>query len=269
MLIIGENINASDRSVAEAITCRDREFLQSLAAAQVSAGADFIDVNSGVGSGSLEYESAAMGWLVEVVQEVTDTPLVIDSNSPEVIEAALRKYRGERVMINSVTAEPERLTSIGSLTAKHQALVVALTMGTGGIPSSVEERLAACDKIMTQLTQLGIEAKQIFFDPLILPIAVDSSQGMVALRTLEQIKSRYPAAKTLLGLSNISYGLPYRRLVNHAFLLMAAYAGADAVILNPLDAKMMSLVKVANMLTGKDPLCKEYIRAHRRGFLVD
>ncbi|MBL7124950.1 MAG: methyltetrahydrofolate cobalamin methyltransferase, partial [Dehalococcoidales bacterium] len=89
------------------------------------------------------------------------------------------------------------------------------------------------------------------------------------LRTLEQIKSRYPAAKTVLGLSNISYGLPCRRLVNRAFLLMAAYAGLDAVVLNPLDAKMMSFIKVADMLTGKDPSCRGYIRAHRKGILVD
>ncbi|MBL7125204.1 MAG: dihydropteroate synthase [Dehalococcoidales bacterium] len=269
MLVIGENINASNRSVAEAIASRDREFLQSLAKAQIAAGADFIDVNSGVGSGSPEHEAVTMGWLVEVVQEVTDRPLVIDSNSPSVIEAALRKYRGERIMINSVTAEPEKLASIGSLAAERQAWVVALAMGTNGIPSSVEGRLAACGQIMAHLTQLGLEAEQIFFDPLMLPIAVDSAQGVVTLRTLEQIKSRYPAAKTVLGLSNISYGLPCRRLVNRAFLLMAAYAGLDAVVLNPLDAKMMSFIKVADMLTGKDPSCRGYIRAHRKGILVD
>jgi 5-methyltetrahydrofolate--homocysteine methyltransferase len=114
-----------------------------------------------------------------------------------------------------------------------------------------------------------LEAEQIFFDPLILPIAVDSAQGIVTLKTLEQIKSRYPDAKTVLGLSNISYGLPCRRLVNRAFLLMAACTGLDAVILNPLDAKMMSLVKMADMLTGNDPSCRGYIRAYRKGTLVD
>jgi len=269
MLVIGENINASNRSVAKAIASRDREFLQRLARAQVAAGADFIDVNSGVGSGSPGYESATMEWLVEVVQEATDRPLVIDSDSPGVIEAALGKYRGERLIINSVTAEPEKLVSIGSLAAERQAWLVALAMGTNGIPSSVEGRLAACEQIMAQLTQLGLEAEQIFFDPLILPIAVDSAQGIVTLKTLEQIKSRYPGAKTVLGLSNISYGLPYRRLVNRAFLLMAAYAGLDAVLLDPLDAKMMSFIKVADMLTGKEPSCRGYIRAHRKGILVD
>ena len=269
MLVIGENINASNKSVGKAILNRDRRFIESLAKSQAAAGADFIDVNSGMGSGSPEYEAVSMEWLVEVIQEVTDRPLVIDTSSPSVIEAALHKYRGERLMVNSVTAEPEKLESIGSLVARHQAWLVALAMGANGIPSNVEERLAACEQIMAQLSRLGLEAEQIFFDPLVLPIAVDSTQGIVTLKTLEQIKSRYPAAKTVLGLSNISYGLPNRRLVNRSFLLMAAYAGLDAVIVNPLDAKMMSFIKVADMLTGKDPSCRGYIRAHRRGMLID
>ena len=268
MLVIGENINASNKSVAEAITCSDKEYLQNLARAQVAAGADFIDVNSGVGSSSPENESATMGWLVEVVQEVTDMPLVIDSSSPGVIEAALRKYRGERLIINSVTAELDKLVSIGSLAAEHKAWVVALAMGASGIPSTVEERLAACEQIMAQLTKLGLGAEQILFDPLVLPVAVDSAQGLVTLKTLEQIKSRYPFAKTVMGLSNISFGLPGRKLVNRAFLLMAAYAGLDAVIVNPLDAKMMSFIKVADMLTGRDRACRGYLRAYRKGAIV-
>jgi 5-methyltetrahydrofolate--homocysteine methyltransferase len=269
MIVIGENINASNKSVAKAIISRDREFLQNLAKAQAAAGADFIDVNSGLGDASPARESATMEWLVELIQEVTDRPLVIDSSSPDVIKTALGKYRGEKLMINSVTAETERLASIGSLVAERRAWVVALAMGTDRIPSNVEGRLSACEKIMAHLTQLGMEAEQIFFDPLILPIAVDSAQGIITLKTLEQIKSRYPTAKTVLGLSNISYGLPNRKLVNRAFLLMAASAGLDAAILNPLDAKMMSFIKAADMLTGKDPSCRGYIRAHRKGILVD
>lgn len=268
MLVIGENINASSRSVAEAIASRDGQFLQDLARAQAAAGADFIDVNAGTERGSWEHQIAAMEWLVEVVQEVTDRPLAIDSDIPGVIEAALSKYRGESLIINSVTAEPEKLVSIGSLAAGRQAWLVALAMGTNGIPSSVEQRLAACELIMTHLTRLSVKAEQILFDPLVLPIAVDSNQALITLKTIEQIKSRYPDARTVMGLSNISYGLPRRKLVNRAFLLMAAYAGLDAVILNPLDAKAMSFIKVADMLTGKET-SRGYIRAHRKGILID
>jgi len=265
MLVIGEKINASNMSVAEAIARRDEGYIANLARAQATTGADFIDVNAG---GSGEDGIAVMEWLVEVVQTATDKPLAIDSDTSDIIEAALRKYRGERLVINSVTAEPARLASIGRLAAERQAWLVALTMGERGIPKNVEERLAACEVIMVHLTRLGMAAEQVFFDPLVLPIAVDTNQALVTLETIKQIKYRYPDAKTVMGLSNISYGLPNRKLINRAFLLMAAYAGLDAVIVDPLDVKAMSLVKVADMITGKDPSCRGYLRANRNGIIV-
>lgn len=266
MLIIGEKISASNRSVGEAVANRDRRFIEDLARTQ-AVGADFIDLNAGSGHGAEEHKD--MEWLVEVVQEATDKPLTIDSDSPGVIEVALGKYRGDSVMINSVSAEPERLESIGRLAAERQALLVALAMGAEGIPNDVEGRLAACGQVMAHLTRLGLGEGQVLFDPLVLPISVDAGQGMVTLKTIEAIKSRYPEAMTVMGLSNISFGLPRRKLINRAFLLMAAYAGLDAVIMDPLDAKMMTFVKVAEMLTGKDPSHRGYIRAHRKGMLVD
>lgn len=269
MLVVGENINATNRSVGEAITGKDRAFLEELARAQAAAGADYIDVNVGTGRDSGEQEIADMEWLVEVVQSATDRPLAIDSDNPRVIEAGLRCYRGQRPIINSVNAEAEKLNAMGRLAVEHDAMLVALAMGSDGIPNSMEERLAACDRIVDGLSASGIALERILFDPLVLPIAVDSSQGMITLSTIEQIKSRYPEAGTILGLSNISYGLPGRKAVNRGFLLMAAYAGLSAVIMNPLDAKMMGLVKVAEMLTGNDPFCRGYIRAYRKGILPD
>ncbi len=269
MLVIAEKINATSKSIATAIAGRDETFLGDLAKAQASAGADYIDVNVGSGHSSRQDEIAAMEWLIETVQTATGKPIAIDSDSPDIIEAALKKYRGEQVMINSVTAEPARLEPIGSLAAERQALIVALAMGAGGIPQSVEQRLAACEQIMTYLTGLGMEARQVFFDPLVLPLSVDPSQGLVTLKTIEQIKQRFPDAKTVAGLSNISYGLPQRHLINRTFLVIAAYTGLDAVIIDPLDTKAMSLIKVAEMITGKDPSCRGYLRAHRRGLIVD
>jgi len=269
MLIIGENINATNRSVAEAIARRDEAFLVNLAKAQTLAGADFIDVNAGSGNGSLQEATAAIRWLVGIIQVAVEQPLAIDSDSPEVIRTALQEYHGERLIINSVTAEPARLESIGPLVAERQAWVIALAMGIEGIPDRVEKRLSACERIMAYLTGLGVKSEQVLFDPLVLPIAVDTRQGLVTLKTIEQIKSRYPDAKVVMGLSNISYGLPARKVVNRAFLLMAAYAGLDAVIVDPLDSKAMSLIKVADMLVGKDPSCRAYLKAHRKGNIVD
>jgi cobalamin-dependent methionine synthase I len=269
MLVIGENINASNNQVAEAIAKRDEEFLVNLAKSQTLAGADFIDVNTGSGHGSLQQATSDIKWLVGIIQAAIEQPLSIDSDSTDVIEAAIKEYHGETLIINSVTAEPARLESIGPLVAERQAWVIALAMGTDGIPACVEERLNACERIMSYLTGLGIKAEQVLFDPLVLPIAVDTSQGLVTLKTIEQIKSRYPDSRVVMGLSNISYGLPKRKLVNRAFLLMAACAGLDSVIVDPLDNKAMSLIKIADMLIGKDSSCRAYLRAHRKGNIID
>jgi cobalamin-dependent methionine synthase I len=269
MLVIGENINASNKSVGRAISEKNSAFLQDLARSQSAVGADYIDVNAGVAQGAWGRPEDAMKWLVEVVQSAVDKPLTIDSDTPSVIEAALHKYDGDEVMINSVNAEPERLESIGRLAAERGALLVALAMGSSGIPDNVEDRVAACEVIMEHLSRLGMTEDQVLFDPLVLPIAVDSNQGRVTLETIARIKARYPSAKTVMGLSNISYGLPNRGMVNRAFLLMAAALGLDGAILNPLDAKMMSFVRVAAMLTGNDASCKAYIRAYRKGLLVE
>jgi len=269
MIVIGERINASNKSVGEAIIKRDGAYITSLAQAQTEAGADYIDVNTGIGQYEYEQEIAAMKWLVTTVQAETDKPLAIDSERPEVIKAAMEKYRGEELVINSVTAEPEKLAAIGPLVAERGVRLVALAMGSDGVPNNIEKRLEACETIVTHLTRMGVKMEQIFFDPLVIPVSVDSHQGLVILKTIEGIKSRYPGARTVVGLSNISYGLPNRKLVNRSFLLMAAHAGLDAAILDPLDSKIMSLVKVAEMLIGKDTLCRTYIRAHRRGIIAD
>jgi cobalamin-dependent methionine synthase I len=268
MLVVGENINASNKKVGQAIADKNRESIADLARKQSEAGADFIDVNAGTGPGSWESPEAAMEWLIEVVRSVTDKPLTIDSDLPSVIGAGLRKYPGDTVMINSVNAEPSRLRSIGPLAAERRSLLVALAMGEGAIPKRVDERLAACEAIMSELKQMGVDEEQVLFDPLVLPVSVDTTQAAVTLKTIEGIKSRFPSAKTVVGLSNISYGLPNRDMVNRAFLLMAVAVGLDAAIMNPLDAKMMSLVKVADMLMGKDVACRAYIRAHRKGLLM-
>ena len=269
MLVIGERINASNKSVGQAIASRDREFIENLARRQDAAGADFIDVNAGAGEGSWARPETAMEWLVEVIQSASEKPLTIDSDTPAVIEAGLRKCRSGTVMINSVNAEPKRLETIGAMAADRQASLIALAMGEGGIPDNVEERLAACDLIVNHLARLGIEEEHIFFDPLVLPISVDTTQALVTLRTIATIKSRYASVNTTMGLSNISFGLPRRDMVNRAFLLMAISAGLDSAILDPLDAKLMSYAKIGTMLAGKDPSCKGYIRAHRKGTLVD
>ena len=268
MLVIGEKINASNKLVAEAIISRNDGYITELAEAQADAGADYIDVNVGTADQNQQEQITTMEWAVEIMQAATDKPLSIDSDYPGVIEAAIKKYNGEELMINSINAEVEKLEAIGPLVAARPVRLVALAMGAEGIPRSVEERLAACEAIMSHLARFDIREEQVYFDPLVLPVSVDSSQALTTLKTIERIKMQYPQAKTVIGLSNISYGLPSRKLVNRTFLVMAAHAGLDAAILDPLDARTMSLIKAADVLTEKDPQCRRYIRAHRKGTLV-
>ena len=263
MIVVGEKLNATNKSVGEAIAKRDQGFIENLARAQDEAGADYIDVNAGQSAASGD-DVAAMKWLLGVVQGVTEKPLAIDSDSAKVIAGALEVYKGNDIMINSVSAEPERLEVIGKLAAERGARLVALAMGAEGIPETVKKRLEACRVIMDHLGTLGMAPEAIFFDPLVLPVSVDTAQGLVTLETIREIKAKIPGAKTVMGLSNISFGMPSRKLINRGFMLMSAYAGLDAAIMDPLDAKMMSVVKAADLLMNQDTGGRRFIRAYRQ-----
>ena len=264
MLIIGERINATSKRVAEAIGNRNAQFLQELARQQVSAGANYLDVNAGRGPDS-EQEAEDIKWVIDMVRAATDVPLSIDSSNPQAIEAALAHYRGNAAIINSVNAEDGKLKALLPLALEHQAYLIALAMDDIGIPSDVDGRLRACDRILEQASACGIPLESIFIDPLVLPLSVDTDQGMVTLRTLAEIKARYPQAKTTLGLSNASYGLPLRGVINRALLMMAMQLGVDSVILDPLDERLMALVKAAQVVLGRDPFCKGYLKEYRKG----
>lgn len=264
MLIIGENINATRKTIARAIAGRDSAFITGLAGMLDSAGADYIDVNAGSGHSTSREKQDAMRWLVETIQAATCKPLVIDSDEAGVIEAAVDTYSGEHLMINSVTADEEKLNSIGRLASEKKAQLIALAMGEGGIPASTRERLDNCHKIMQALGRLGMEPGDVYFDPLVIPVSVDQGQARVTLDTIRAIKSEIPGARTVMGLSNISFGLPGRKLLNRAFLAMAAEAGLDAAILDPLDDRTMELARAADVLTGNDRWCRRYSRSYRQ-----
>jgi 5-methyltetrahydrofolate--homocysteine methyltransferase len=233
--------------------------------ALVQVTADYLDVNVGRGEGSTDQEIEDMEWLVDIVCEATDKPIVVDSANPEVIKAGLKRGKTRVAMINSVNAEEARLEAIGPLAARYQVDVIALVMDDSGIPSRVEGRIGACDRILGGLSRYNIPPERIYFDPLVLPIGVDTAQGQVTLETVRQIKTKYPEAKTVVGLSNISYGLPQRPIINDAFLLMLMHAGLDSVIVNPLHGSTMGSIKLGEMLLGKDARCKEYLKAYRKG----
>jgi len=266
MLIIGEKINSSRKDIKDMVEGKNKEFIQGLAQKQVESGAQMLDLNIGTIRKS---EPEDMKWLVKTVQEAVDVPLCIDSPNHKAIMQGLEVYDWDKgkALINSVTAEREKLELILPLVKKYQCSVVALTMNEKGIPQNSKERFKIADGLIRKLTNEGIPIEDIYIDPLALPVSANIQNSNTVLETLKKIKNSHPEVKTIIGLSNISYGLPERRLINQSFVVLAVACGLDAVILDSTDQKIMALIKATNVLQGKDEFCRQYLKAFREGKL--
>lgn len=268
MLIVGEKLNSSIKRVAEAIEARDTAVIQDLARRQAEAGADYLDANAAI---RVSQELDDLAWLIETIRAVTDRPLCIDSPNPAAIARGLELLRSSghpgRPLINSITAEPERLQGILPLAGQYHCPVVALTSDEQGIPTTVEDRLRIAGRIVAEAEKYGVPREDLYFDPLVLPVSTDVRNAVLFMEALSAIKAEYPGVKTISGLSNVSYGLPKRKIINRAFLIMAMHAGMDAAILDPLDAELMGLLKAGEMLLGRDEFCMNYLMAYRSGML--
>ena len=260
MIIIGELINSTRKSIAQAIERKDSNFLQDLARRQAKAGANYIDVNTA----STGDEIKNMIWVVDLIQEVVDVPLCIDSPNPLALEAGLARCR-QKPLVNSISAETERWDKVLPLIQKYGARVVALCMDNKGMPETMEDRLRVAEALVNGLTAAGVPAEDIFLDPLVKPLGVYHDAGIEILNSARTLKQRYPDSHLVSGLSNVSFGLPERRLLNRAFLVMSVAAGMDAFILDPLDQTIMSLASAAYTLAGHDEYCMEYISGVRAG----
>lgn len=264
MITIAEKINATLPLVKQIIEERDEEGLLELARSQAEAGADYLDVNVGTGSGTREDEMAAMAWAVTTIQGETDIPLCIDSADPHVLEAGL-KVRAERpALINSTKASGAYLTAVVPLAREYDKPLVGLAMDKDGIPKRAAERVEACRKIAEACVEHGVETSKLFFDPLVLPVATDVRQGKVTLETIRAIKQAIPEAKTVMAVSNVSFGLPKRKIFNTAFLHMAIMAGLDAAILSVLDRDLVGAARTAEAILGRDRYCRKYSRFWRK-----
>ncbi len=266
MLIVGERINSTKEKIKEAIRERDASFIAKEARSQVEAGADYIDVNCAVTSGD---ELQDMDWTISVIQsEIANVGISVDSPNYLAIEAGMKACHSEGgVMINSITGDETRLKLILPIAIRRNAKLVALTMDEKGMPHTAEERLDVARKIYERVKRDGFNVENLYFDPLIRPVATEPDQAVEFLRSLHLIKG-LRGAKTICGLSNVSFGLPNRRLVNATFLSMAIHAGLDAAILDPTDKQISSSLRASRALTCKDEYCSEYIRAFREGKLV-
>jgi len=263
MIIIGERINSSRKKIALAIETQDANFIKNEAISQEKAGANFIDANCGT---FLNEESAIMEWLIENVRSSVEVPLCIDSPNPDTIKKALKLYNSKPVIVNSITAEEKRANDILPLVREYDAFVVALTMDESGIPRTAEERTRMAERILEFAKKHEVDSSKIYFDPLVQPVGSDQEQGKILLQTMAMIKG-LGDTKTVCGLSNVSFGLPSRALLNATFLAMCVAAGLDAVMIDPLNEKLMSILSAARALTGEDQYCMNYIQRFRQAKL--
>lgn len=263
MIIIGERINTSRNGIAPFVEGRDAKAIVDIARSQWEAGAAFIDVNCGT---LLDDEPAGLEWMVKTIQAEMNCLLSLDSPSSAALEKALAVHQG-KPLINSISMEKDRLESVLPLIKGRPCSVIALAMDDSGIPETAEERFDIAARLIDTLTGSGLALGDIFIDPLVRPISTGEQNGRIVLDTIRRIHQEYPGIHTVMGLSNISFGLPGRRLLNRAFLLLAMEAGLDAAILDPIDRQMTSLLKAAEALLGRDEYCKQYITAFRSGKL--
>jgi cobalamin-dependent methionine synthase I len=261
MIIIGEKINTSRRSIHQAVERRDAPYIAKVAREQVEAGAHFVDVNAGT---FLDREVECLRWLVETVQNEVDQPLCLDSPNPTALSEAMKSHRGEP-MINSISLEEDRLQSLLPVVASQPCHVVALCMAQTSMPTTVEERVQVGADLVGKLTAVGVPLERIYVDPLVQPVSVDTNMGLAALGAINKIMADFPGVNTICGLSNISFGLPERQLINRNFLALCISYGLSAAILDPTDKRLMATLLSVEMLLGRDEYCGSYIDAYQAG----
>jgi 5-methyltetrahydrofolate--homocysteine methyltransferase len=261
MLIIAERINATRKPIAQAIAAGDRGFIQQEAKAQAEAGAHYIDVNAGTFIGE---EAAKLRWVIEVVQEVTDLPLSIDSPDPAVIRTMLPLVRKPPI-INSINLEPARIEGLLPLVLEYKTKVIALCQSEQTMAETTASKLELAGRLVERLSAAGVPLDDIYIDPLVYPLSTNQQSAMATLDAIEQIMKAFPGVHTVCGLTNVSYGLPARKLINRAFFAAAIVKGLDAAIIDPTDKLLFAMLKAATVVAGKDSFCMGYICAFREG----
>jgi len=260
-VIIGERINPTGRKVLAAEMKEGRmDRVRADAIAQAAAGAHMLDVNAGIPAAD---EPALLVAAIKAVSEVSDLPICIDSSVLEALEAGLGAYEG-KALVNSVTAEDERMDRILPLVKKHGAAVIAMANDETGISMVPEERVAIARRILDRAAEYGIPREDVIIDPIAMTVAADPTCGLVTLETMRLIRDQLGNNMTC-GASNVSFGLPDRATVNAAFLPLAMHAGLTCAITNPLVPEVRRAVLAGDLLLGHDEYAMRWISSYRAG----
>ena len=260
-MIIGELLNSSRKAIRPLMDAYDTEALRKIADAQKDAGADYLDLNCGA---YVKEEVERLTWLVENVGLPSGKPLCLDSPNPAALKAVLPMI-SVPVVINSVSGEEQRYQDVLPLALEYKTKLVALCMAEGDIPQDAKTRCEIGARLIERLFADGMPSEDIYVDPLVQPASVSPDGARVILDTVSQLKAAYPEIHFVCGLSNISYGLPNRKLINRYFLAQIAAAGMDSFILDPTDKQLMGGYLVSQVLLGQDKFCAKYLKAHRKG----
>ncbi len=256
--VIGERINPTGKkTLKEALKSGDMDYILKEAIQQVEAGADILDVN--VGLPGID-EEETMVRVIKEIQSILDVPLQIDSNDPRVIESGLRAYNGKAI-VNSVSGEDKSLDDILPIVKKYGAAVVGLTLDEKGIPAEAEGRFKIAEKIVSRAREYGIAKEDIYIDCLTLTVAAQQEAVKETVKALRLVKDKL-GVKTVLGVSNISFGLPNRALLNRTFLTAGLTAGLDLPIVNPMAKDMMDTIKAFRVLWSEDIGANEYLKTY-------
>jgi 5-methyltetrahydrofolate--homocysteine methyltransferase len=262
MWIIGELINCTRKKVGAAAQAQDTAQIQEIARNQVNAGAHMLDVNGGLPGKEVE----TLAWLVNIVQEVVDVPLCLDSADPEALRKAIPLCK-HRPMLNSMTDEPARMDALLPVVKEYRPKVIALCMSPAGPPMGVEDRVATAGRLIDRLTGEGTALDDIYVDACVLPASTGPEHSKALIDALGKIMGRYPGVHCSAGVSNVSFGLPQRKLTNQVYMTLLMAHGLDAAIVDPCDRQLMMNIRAAEVLLARDEMCVNYLRAFREGKL--
>lgn len=263
MIIIGEKINGSIPAVKEAIEKRDAAFIADRAVKQAAAGANYIDVCA---STAPELEIETLKWLIEVVQEAVETPLCIDSPNPQAIEAVFQ-YVNKPGMLNSISEEGDKCEVLLPLLAGNSWEVVGLTCDNKGIPCDLETKIKITQSMVQKADKFGITPDRIHIDPCVMALSTENNSMLNLGAEIRAIKVLYPTIHVTGAISNISFGLPVRPLLNKTAMAFAIAAGMDSAVLDPLNRDMMGTIFATYALLGQDKHCRKYSKAYRAGVI--
>jgi 5-methyltetrahydrofolate--homocysteine methyltransferase len=262
MIIIGEKINGTRKAVAKAIQDRDAAFIKQLAEEQAKAGSTYIDINAGTPPGR---EPGDLVWLLENVQAACDLPVCLDSANPEALKACLEIAK-KTPLINSVSGEKTRIDGVLPLALKHKTSLIILALDDAqGIPETSDGRMDIIQRLVSLALNGGLTQDQLLIDPLVTAISTGTGNAVIAFETIRKIKAAFPMVHITSGLSNISFGMPLRKIINRTFLAMCIAAGMDSAIADPCDKDLTGTLLAAEMLMGKDRYCMNFNKAYRSG----